>query len=179
MPRLPLSFREVPTPVRLANWILLGAVAVWVVGFLVPRIERLQTLSAELDRTLVLASERRQLMRASQQIMAAHEQQRGSEEWVNGEERGVSKLLRIVSQKGERQGVGVVRMNPGRSRGAGDAALAGAELELKSGLEPLVRYLYDIERGNEPLVVSYLNLRVPPGDERQLEARLTVSRDVP
>jgi hypothetical protein len=164
---------------RIPLVLLVAIVILWAVGYLIPQVSYLGDSAAELERAREVASQRRLLIGDREGIIDTYKRYTAERLAHGNREEGATAVMRLLTERAETSRVDLVRLNPSRVHNVGDIRQVGAEAELVGPLRSLVKFIFDLEHGADPLLVTYLDLRIVPGNSEGLEARITAVQHLP
>lgn len=151
--------------------LLVAIVALWAVGYLGPALSRANLQGAEWGQTQRLVTERRSLIAQRRQIIDRYREM-ATQDNLPDSPQDETGLMRALANQASSQNVQIVRINPVPERLMQGLKEIGAEIQITGDADRVVRFVHELENGADPLVVKQLNIRVPAGQTRDIEARL-------
>lgn len=151
--------------------LLMAIVVLWAVGYLVPAFSRANLQGDEWSQTQRLVAERRNLI-AQRRLIIDRYREIATQDNLPDSPVDETGLMRALANQASSQNVQIVRINPVPERVMQGLKEIGAEIQITGEAGQIVRFVHELENGADPLVVKQLNIRVPAGQARDIEARL-------
>lgn len=151
--------------------LLMAIVVVWAVGYLGPTLSRANLQGDEWSQTQRLVAERRNLI-AQRRLIIDRYREIATQDNLPDSPVDETGLMRALANQASSQKVQIVRINPVPERVMQGLREIGAEVQISGEADRIVRFVHELENGSDPLVVKQLNIRVPAGQTRDIEARL-------